>query len=60
MNHTDNDYAETVSSLTFRVVTILQGRGVSASTSDVYDWLYNKGVHHSDDPSELASEYCGK
>lgn len=51
------DYNETVARLARDVVTILQDRGVSVSISDVYAWLYSKGVHHSDDPSELASEY---
>ena len=52
------DYDELVAKLTIEVVSILSGRGVSYS--DVYSWLWNKGVHHSDDASELASEYCGK
>lgn len=56
----DADYNEIVARLTLSVISILACRNVSASTEDVYDWLYSKGVHHEDDPSELASEYCGK
>jgi len=53
------DYAEIVARLARDVVTILSSRGVSASTSAVYDWLWNKGVHHSDDAQSLADEYVG-
>jgi hypothetical protein len=54
------DYNETVARLARDVVAILQGRGVSASTSAVYDWLWNKGVHHSDDAQSIADEYVGQ
>lgn len=56
----DADYNEIVARLTLTVVTILQGRGVSVSTDEVYFWLYAKDVRNEDDPRELASEYCGK
>jgi hypothetical protein len=54
------DYDELVAKLTIEVVGILNGKGASASYSDVYDWLWNKGVHHSDDAAKLADEYRGK
>jgi hypothetical protein len=54
------DYDEVVARLTRDVVGILSSRGASASYSDVYDWLYSKGVHHSDDATALADEYEGK
>jgi hypothetical protein len=54
------DYDELVAKLTLAVVGILSGRGISASTSDVFSWLWNKGVHHSDDAQSLADEYVGQ
>jgi len=51
------DYDELVAKLTIAVVSILSSRGVSYSS--VYDWLWNKGVHHSDDAQSLADEYVG-
>lgn len=52
------DYDELVAKLTIAVVSILSSRGVSYR--DVYVWLWNKGVHHSDDAHSLADEYEGK
>lgn len=51
------DYDELVAKLTIAVVSILSNRGVSYS--DVYAWLWNKGVHHEDDAQSLANEYVG-
>ena len=52
------DYDELVAKLTIAVVSILSSRGVSYSS--VYDWLWNKGVHHSDDAQSIADEYVGQ
>jgi len=54
------DYDEVVARLTRDVVGILSSRGINADTGAVYDWLYSKGVHHSDDATALADEYEGK
>ena len=53
------DYDEVVAKLTIAVVSILSGRGIVASNGDVFSWLWNKGVHHSDDAYSLADEYVG-
>lgn len=54
------DYNETVARLTIKVASILSGKGISADTGAVFDWLYAKGVHRDDDAAALASEYEGK
>lgn len=54
------DYNETVARLTILVLGILNGKGASADYAAVFSWLYAKGVHHSDDAKQLASEYEGR
>lgn len=56
----DADYNEIVARLVRDVVGILNGRGVSATTDEVYWWLYAKDVRNEDDAAELADEYRSK
>ena len=53
------DYNEVVAKLTIQVIAILAARGVSASYSAVYAWLYAQGVHHEDDARTLADGWSG-
>lgn len=56
----NTDYNEIVARLTRDVVGILNGRGVSATTDEVYWWLYAKDVRNEDDANALADEYRSK
>jgi hypothetical protein len=56
----DADYNEIVARLTLSVVSILACRNVSATTDEVYWWLYAKDVRNEDDATALADEYEGK
>lgn len=56
----NTDYNEIVARLTRDVVDILNGRGVSVSTDEVYWWLYAKDVRNEDDAKALADEYRSK
>lgn len=53
------NYNEIVARLTIAVVAILAARGVSASHSVVYAWLYAMPVHHEDDANSLADGWLG-
>lgn len=53
------DYNEVVAKLTIQVVAILAARGVSASHSAVYAWLWSMPVHHEDDARTLADRWTG-
>lgn len=54
------DYDELVAHLAIAIVSELNRRKVSADYDSVCSWLRGRVIHISDDPSELASEYCGK
>jgi hypothetical protein len=56
----DADYNEIVARLTLSVVSILACRNVSATTDEIYWWLYAKDVRNEDDATALADEYEGK
>lgn len=56
----DEDYSEIVRRLTRDVVSILAARGVSASHSAVYAWLWSMPVHHEDDARTLADGWSGR